>query len=291
MTESREELDNRSKLTARTDTIMELFPQIQDRPYVEDLLYRVWNHQNPLIEAIRYLQYGFDCISRAKFNQNSPFSFSGTNEYFLSDYHVFAFKKLCHITPDVPPTYIAECFLENSRLFIPTGIAIMENLDRSGSLPKWKGVPLEPTRTPLPSMPETTNPHLLMDLDIVKDGLATTYYNLYSQQRRILLSYPPPPEEFQPKYQRIVPKYTMKIPPKSYVSVASLTNVEHKFKQETLSDTIASGICPFCYFPLQPNYRTDFEEKNYFDGWVCTTKATQDCHKFGFLVYTEDDSH
>ena len=207
-----EELDFTAMVKALFDVLQENLKSARetspiklDKEYVQDIVARFvqggtyTKDGTALLKAVWYLTKGFHYIQQAGLTENSPYSFCGINEYLLSAYHIQAFQSLTLVFSNVPMHFVAEAFFENGRLFIPAAIAIEENLGVDNT---WKGVPFRPvaqTEVTLPAMHDL-HPHLKADIDIFtsydtnkdKSDLAT-YYDMFCKQKRVVLTYPPPP--------------------------------------------------------------------------------------------------
>jgi hypothetical protein len=113
----------------------------------------------------------------------------------MNEYHQNALYDLQGRYPYLPRKYLQETFTENMRLFIPTGIAINDHLDESGSRPKWKGVEFDmnPLATERGAQPPASA-HFAADTQILADGLGQEYCDLLQKQQWSLRHLPPIPD-------------------------------------------------------------------------------------------------
>lgn len=292
-----EERINITTLKVIKETIKKLFPQIIDDEYITELILRMSAHKDPLVQSVRYLSSGLRFLSRANLTEQTFFTQFNKSNFLLSQYNIQSFHALVRRFSEVPVAFITETFYENCRLFIPTAVAITANLSRENDKTLWKGTSFEKETTQISKNFTTLDKHLEKDLEILESDLAEEYYGLYLLQQRFHTQYPPLPDEYSPSTKgeplvknettdRVLVNMTIRNDNFPLILNGSILP-SNEMEEINRLDTIFSGICPFCYFPLKPLFHTNTSPSPLQDEWICgkNNSSLSCCKKYKYIIH------
>ncbi|KAK2947547.1 putative CBL-interacting protein kinase 23 [Blattamonas nauphoetae] len=242
----------------RDDVVEQLrqaFPTFEyPKSYLSQLVEKYHELEAPNVFKASYL------FLKREANEYGQSSGRGTPYSVFEQYHrsnlpdnkyiQLAMRQLAIDFPALPIPLINKTFIKHCRLYIPTGFYINARLDLDANPPTFVGQPFTPAnRQDGNDDLSGQDPHFDADNSILDGDRLDDFCDMFDELHHPSFRLPPLPTELKMR---------------EYAKPS--THVERLLQpQDFPIDTVQSGICPTCYFPLSAVWK----ESHHFECRTC----------------------